>query len=72
MQIPSNSKQLYILQKRKIRDVFSRESCPQGDGEQIWVLFGGSTPEKDMNEVLVLRKSFLMDDSNFMEITNIM
>ena len=36
------------------------------------MLFGGSTPEKDMNEVLVLRKSFLLDDSNFMEITNIM
>ena len=54
------------------RFAMSSAVSPQDDGDQIWVLFGGSTPEKDTSEVLVLRKSFLLDDTNFMEITNIM
>ena len=44
---------------------------PQGDGDQIFVLFGGSAVEKDCSDFLVLHKSHLLDDSNFIEVTNI-
>lgn len=40
--------------------------------DEVIVLFGGSNLEKDCNDVLVIKVSDFMDDSNFVAITEIM
>ena len=40
---------------------------PSENGDQIWVLFGGISDDKDCNDILVLHKKHLVDDGNFEE-----
>lgn len=42
------------------------------DGDQVWILFGGCSNEKDCNDFLVLHKSHLLEDSNFSLINEIL
>jgi len=41
-------------------------------GADTWLLFGGSSVDKDCNDFLVIKKEHLVEDSNFMVITEIM
>jgi hypothetical protein len=41
---------------------------PEEDGDQIWILFGGSSVDKDCNDFLVMHKKHILNDDNFMAI----